>query len=441
VTKQHIYIYSPSSAVRDKAAVRRGIQRLQAMGHEVEVDPGAFASHMRFAGDDDARLAAIDRACASGADIAIITRGGYGLTRLLPRIRYKAVAKAIDKGTQFVGLSDFTAFQNAVLAETGRVTWSGPAVGEDFGVEGEPDDIMLACFDDLVQGQGEGTGWQLPASERSDSFRAGRGRAVGRQPGHPGGAGGHAVDAAGQGRHPVHRGRARAPVPGRAHAHAVAVRRRAGKQKAIVFGHFTNYKPVPHDKGFKLKTVVDWLRTQVKAPVLTGLPFGHVPTKVLLPVGPRCSWRWKAAMRSSSGGTGTDRRAGLQPTSGLGRDVRLPGSRPWNSSVMACTLRGPRLRHAWRPAPHQVAAQVPQALDVAGIADAARDLGKRCGPVSPSSSSMDSRMSSTAGVQDRLGRDGGVTQQAVDAFQGTLEPAHVSFLFPEESFLQSRLTR
>jgi muramoyltetrapeptide carboxypeptidase len=31
--------------------------------------------------------------------------------------------------------------------------------------------------------------------------------------------------------------------------------------------------------------VVAWLRSQLKVPVLTGLPFGHVPTKVLLPVG------------------------------------------------------------------------------------------------------------------------------------------------------------
>ena len=120
---------------------------------------------MRFAGDDETRLAAIHRAAASGADIAIITRGGYGLTRLLPDIRYKAVAKAIDKGLQFVGLSDFTAFQSAVLAETGRVTWAGPAVGEDFGVEAGPDDVMQACFEDLVSGQGEGTGWRLPAKE------------------------------------------------------------------------------------------------------------------------------------------------------------------------------------------------------------------------------------------------------------------------------------
>jgi muramoyltetrapeptide carboxypeptidase len=57
------------------------------------------------------------------------------------------------------------------------------------------------------------------------------------------------------------------------------------QQKAIVLGQLTAYKIVPHDKGFKLQTVIDRLRTQLKIPVLTGLPFGHVATKVLLPIG------------------------------------------------------------------------------------------------------------------------------------------------------------
>jgi muramoyltetrapeptide carboxypeptidase len=56
-----------------------------------------------------------------------------------------------------------------------------------------------------------------------------------------------------------------------------------------VFGQFSKYKLVPqHDKGFKLASVVAWLRTRVKARVLTDLPFGHVATKVLLPVGATC---------------------------------------------------------------------------------------------------------------------------------------------------------
>jgi muramoyltetrapeptide carboxypeptidase len=88
----HIYIFSPSGAVRDKAAFRRGLKHLRAMGHEVEVDADALTSYQRFAGDDATRLAAIGRAAASGADVAMVTRGGYGLTRLLPALPYAAIA-------------------------------------------------------------------------------------------------------------------------------------------------------------------------------------------------------------------------------------------------------------------------------------------------------------------------------------------------------------
>ena len=161
----HIYIFSPSGAVRDKAAFRRGLTQLRAMGHEVEVDADALASYQRFAGDDATRLAAIGRAAASGADVAMVTRGGYGLTRLLPALPYGAIAKSVEAGTQFVGLSDFTAFNLAVLAQTGAITWQGPALGEDFGAPEGPDDIMQACFEDLLLEQGEGAGWRLPKSE------------------------------------------------------------------------------------------------------------------------------------------------------------------------------------------------------------------------------------------------------------------------------------
>ena len=282
---QRIYIFSPSSAVRNTAAVRRGIARLKALGHEVELDPDVFSTHMRFAGDDATRLAAIERAAASGADIAIITRGGYGLTRLLPSLPYRKIAKAIDRGTKFVGLSDFTAFQNAVLAETGRVSWSGPAVGEDFGVEAEPDDIMQACFEDLASGQGEGAGWRLPASERVDRPLQAKGVLWG---------GNLAILSALAGTPWLPQVKGGVLFLEDVHEHPYRIERMLTqllytgvlqKQKAIVLGHFTNWVPVPHDKGFKLKTVIEWLRGQVKAPVLTGLPFGHVPTKVCLPVG------------------------------------------------------------------------------------------------------------------------------------------------------------
>ena len=295
--KKHIYIYSPSSAVRDKAAFKRGVLRLKALGYEVEIDAAALSSHQRFAGDDETRLAAIHRAAACGADVALISRGGYGLTRILPAIHYKAVAKAVEKGTRFVGLSDFTALQSALLAKTGAVSWAGPALGEDFGVEGEPDDIMEACFDDLITGQGEGAGWRLPKSAiESIAACADGARADGQfsiknsvlwggnlavlsslvgTPYLPDVKGGilflEEVH-----EHPYRLERMLTQL---LHAGVLA------RQKAVVLGQFTNYKLVPHDRGFKLATVVAWLQKQIKAPILTGLPFGHVSTKVVLPVG------------------------------------------------------------------------------------------------------------------------------------------------------------
>ena len=317
MTKKHIYIYSPSGAVRDKAAFRRGVARLKVLGYEVEVDEAALARHLRFAGDDATRLAAIHRAMASGADVALISRGGYGLTRLLSDIPYKRIARSIEKGMLFVGISDFTAFQNALLARTGAVTWAGPALCEGFGVGGKsvsrdgkdngkaqlPDDIMEACFADLVSGQGEGTGWRQNRQAKP-------------------GAGPSALDAITKpetglsfsiknavtwggnlsvlnsllgtpyfpdvkagilfledvGEHPYRIERMLTQL-----LHAGVL----GRQKAIVLGQFTEFKLTPHDRGYKFQSVVDWLRQQVKVPVLTNLPYGHVATKVLLPVGAR----------------------------------------------------------------------------------------------------------------------------------------------------------
>lgn len=292
---RHIYIYSPSSAVRDKVAFRRGVARLKALGHEVEIDEAALSAHMRFAGDDGTRLAAIDRAAASGADVALISRGGYGLTRILGQLPFKPLAKAIERGTQFVGLSDFTALQMALLAKTGATTWAGPAVGEDFGAE-VPDDIMEACFDDLLVGHGEGAGWRLPASDLAATKR----KDVDKEPtlrlrGATLWGGNLNVICALVGTPYLPEVKGGILFLEDANEHPYRIERQLtqllnagiiGKQKAVLMGSFNRFKLVPgYDRGFKLQTVVDWLRTQTKTPVFTGLPFGHVPTKVLLPVG------------------------------------------------------------------------------------------------------------------------------------------------------------
>jgi muramoyltetrapeptide carboxypeptidase len=312
----HIYVYSPSSRVIDKAAFKRGIKRLEFLGHELEIDADALTGHLRFAGDDATRIASISRAAASGADVALTSRGGYGISRILGGIDYKAVAKSVAKGTQFVGYSDFTALQCALLAKTGATSWAGPAICADFGQaiekDGSPDCIMEACFDDLLVGQGEGAGWRMPIEKPQNAINKIAAQAINtlnnvKLASQKGSFninkatlwGGNltvltslvgtpylppaATDKSGilffedVAEHPY---RIERNLTQLLHAGVL------GKQKAIIFGQFTNYTLFPQaDKGYKLQSVVDWLRTVVKCPVLTGLPMGHVATKVTLPFG------------------------------------------------------------------------------------------------------------------------------------------------------------
>ena len=190
-------------------------------------------------------------------------------------------------------LSDFTAFQNALLAQTGAISWAGPALIADFGQKDEVDDIMLDCFEDLICGHGEGAGWRMPkqpAGAVPDDFYIEGGATLWGSnlavlvsllgtPYFPQVEGG-ILFLEDVGEHPYKIERMLTQL-----LHAGVL----GKQKAIVFGQFTEIKLSPHDKGFKLQSVIDWLRTQLTIPVLQGLPFGHVATKVLLPVGAQVS--------------------------------------------------------------------------------------------------------------------------------------------------------
>jgi muramoyltetrapeptide carboxypeptidase len=45
------------------------------------------------------------------------------------------------------------------------------------------------------------------------------------------------------------------------------------------------WRAAPQDRGYTLKAALDAVRARTSVPLMAGLPFGHVPTKVCLPVG------------------------------------------------------------------------------------------------------------------------------------------------------------
>jgi muramoyltetrapeptide carboxypeptidase len=277
-------LFSPSGRAPDPSRVRRAAQRLRSLGFEARLDEAALARRQRFAGDDDVRLAAIHRVAAEAPSVAMAVRGGYGLTRLLDRIDWQRLARAAQRGTRWVGHSDFTGLELALLAHTGASSWAGPTAAGDFGGDGEPDDVTAGCFQEAMSGALDAVGFRTEPGfdglDRRGTLWGGNLSMLVSLLGTP------------------HLPR----VPGGVlfledvNEHPYRVERMLlqllqagvlGTQKALLLGHFTEWTPSPLDRGYTLKSAIAHLRAQTRVPILTGLPFGHVPTKVTLPVGRR----------------------------------------------------------------------------------------------------------------------------------------------------------
>ena len=282
-------LYTPAGVVLKPAALTLAVRRLKALGFDVTIDEAARARFQRFGGDDT-RLAALHRVAKAAPGIAMATRGGYGLTRLLDRIDWKLIERSIERGTRWVGHSDVTTLQMGLLARhdgDGPITWAGPLAADDFGRAddaGGVDEITRDCFVEAMSGALEAVGFRTEAGFDGLGVRGtlwggnlcmvNSMLATKHFPKIKGGV----LFLEDVNEHPYRIERNLLQL------HQAGV---LDAQKAIVLGAFSAWRPAPHDRGFSLKTVVAHLRTLTKTPILTGLPFGHVPTKVTMPVGAR----------------------------------------------------------------------------------------------------------------------------------------------------------
>ena len=286
-----LVLWSPAGVIARPAAVRRAAKRLAGHGFAVQIDPAALARHQRFAGDDDTRLAALHRVAKSAPSVAMATRGGYGLTRLLDRIDWKLLANSVERGTRWVGHSDVTSLQLGLLAHGGArerpITWAGPLAAEHFGrdtAQGGVDEVTEACFLEAMRGELEAIGFRTEAGFDGLDLRGtlwGGNLAI-------------VMSLLGTPHWPRVKGGILFLEDTNVHPYGVErcllQLHQAGvldAQRAVLLGHFTHWKASPLDRGYSLKTVVAHLRSLSRTPILTGLPMGHVPTIVSLPVGAR----------------------------------------------------------------------------------------------------------------------------------------------------------
>lgn len=275
-----IGVCAPSGRV-DEAALALGTAYLGELGHRVIVPDNTLHAWRYFAGSDDERVAGLHALIEDPSiDLVIAARGGYGLTRLLPRIDWSRVA---GSGKAYVGFSDFTAFNMAAYACANLVTFHGPMLAVDFG-RPQLDTFTEQHFwmalsrpshriEDIDCQHGydarriDGTLWggnlsMLAHLVGTPYFPAIEGgilyvEEIAEEP--------YAVERL---------------FMQLFHAGVLA------SQRAIVLGDFSDCLPTnPLRYPYAMEEVVETLRKLLPYPVLTGLPFGHVPRKVTLPFG------------------------------------------------------------------------------------------------------------------------------------------------------------
>jgi muramoyltetrapeptide carboxypeptidase len=273
-----IAIAAPGGYALDRVQFERGVARLRAQGVIVHnyYDPDGV--HQRFGATDAGRLAQLNAAAQDpDAQVVLMLRGSYGMTRILPDIDFRAMA---DSGKLFVGYSDITAFHMGLYAATGAISFAGPMICDDF-VRPEPVPYTLNQLWDCLRGPVHtvrGAAHGNPCVDVQGTLWGGNLAMLVSLLGTPYFA---RIDDGilfleDIGEHPYRIERMLLQL------------QQAGvleRQQAVVLGDFSGYRLSPADNGYDFDAMLAYMRTRLPIPVLTGLPFGHVKERCTLPFG------------------------------------------------------------------------------------------------------------------------------------------------------------
>ncbi len=276
-----IGLYAPAGFAAHPGAIKRAVGRLQALGHRVTVDPTCGSRWQRFSAPDDERLAAVMRMAENpDVELAIAVRGGYGWSRLIDRLDFAAIVRA---NKRWLGHSDFTAFGLAALAHAGMVTYAGPMAAYDFGAE-QPSAFTLQHSFGLLDADSYGIDCALDGPDHAcaGTLWGGNLAMVAHLAGTP-----HFPEIDGGvlflediGEHPYRVERM---------LYQLQMAGVLARQRAILLGTFNGYELGSNDNGYDFAAMVAHVRERFAVAIYTGLPFGHCPDKLTLPVGGHCA--------------------------------------------------------------------------------------------------------------------------------------------------------
>lgn len=276
------HLIAPSGYCINQDAAQRGVQRLLESGHQVENQTIIPRRLQRFAGTEAQRLNDINSLVNLKGEnqIVLAVRGGYGASRLLESIDWQGLAqRQLQDPLLICGHSDFTAIQLGLLALHNVITFSGPMLAGNFGAQ-ELDPFTQEHFwralrnpTYSVEWQGNGPHWECEGQLWGGNL-AMLVSLIGT-PWLPQIEGGILV-LEDINEHPFRVERMLLQL-----YHAGILER----QSAIVLGSFSGSAPNDYDAGYSLETMVDFIRSRLDIPVITGLDFGHEQQTVTLALG------------------------------------------------------------------------------------------------------------------------------------------------------------
>jgi len=269
-------LVAPSGCLPDPSVIDRAASRLSRRGWEVIAGETVFAREQRFAGPDALRAADLQsHATDPDVDVVLSARGGYGMSRLLDRLDFPAIAAA---RRPIVGYSDFTAFHLALMS-AGGIAFAGPGAS-DFAAP-RPDRFTLEQFEAVLGSDSHSLEFDCEGPSNLHC----RGRLWGGNltmvaslvgtPWMPSVSGGLLfLEDVNEAAYRVER-----LLYQLWHAGILA------RQRALLLGGFDPVPTMATDGGYRLASAIEHIRRRIRIPVLTGLPFGHQRRKATLPVG------------------------------------------------------------------------------------------------------------------------------------------------------------
>lgn len=294
-----IHLIAPSGAALEQRSPDNAVRYLIEQGIAVENLACVKRVHQRFAGTDVERLAELNALAKLDPDTTVMAmRGGYGLQRILPSIDWVALANTVKRGVQLCGHSDFTALQLGLLAKTGAISLAGPMLNYDFGrvnAAGEPippNAFMWQHFQRAINAR------QLDCQVlKAQPYLGAKQNAVALKGILWGGnltilctlIGSEFMPSAEQTRGGILFLEDINEHPYRLERMLIQLLEAGvfAQQQAILLGDFSGYRLLDNDRGYDFSAAVAWLRERLPSsiPILMGLPFGHCPEKLTLPVG------------------------------------------------------------------------------------------------------------------------------------------------------------